>query len=87
MTYNSARAHMSTRCLRGCLKNGRDAFAVGHASLRFASQIAATSGTAFRRVRVREVRMKNPFCLLILILLVRTFRKKVPAFGQYSDTL
>jgi hypothetical protein len=73
--------------LRACLKNGRDAFAVGHASLRCAIQNAATSGTAFRRVRVREVRLKNPFRLLILILRVRTFRKKVPAFRQYSDTL
>ena len=45
------------------------------------------AGTRFRRVREREVRLKNPFNLLILILRVRTFRKKVPAFGQYSDTL
>jgi hypothetical protein len=68
------------------------------------------AGTRFRRVRAREVRLKNPFSLLILR--VRTFRnagsrdhghhkiakrslawrersegKKVPARGQYSDTL
>jgi hypothetical protein len=45
------------------------------------------AGTRFRRVHEREVRLKNPFSILILILRVRTFRKKVPAFRQYSDTL
>jgi len=40
--------------------HGRDAFAVGHASLRFAVPNAATSGSAFRSVRANELRMFRP---------------------------